>query len=426
MDVRLAAPPKPRRRKRWLILGAILVLAAGGTIAWQFAGPAIQLHRAEQALSRSDLLDAKSRLDRLRERRPTDERVLFLSAQVARRTADCAEAERLLTEYERQFGPTPESEFEWTLLGVQQADFAGQEESLRARIEREPAEAIVILEALAKGYDAAFRYPDALAALSKLAVAEPDNVPALILSGLVLDRQRQAEPAERALRRAVELAPDNASASAALADVLNRHGRTREAIHFYERALLARPNDATLTIGLTRALADNADLAGAERRLDDLLALNPKHADALVERGRLAIRRKQFVAADTFLSRAVQVAPWHRECQTLRLIALKQLNQPDDVAACETRIAALRAEDGLAGRLRIRARDSVLDAAVRWELWQWAVRNGQPEEGIAWLAEILRAEPNHAKAHAAFAEHFDRLGQPRRAAQHRTAAGGTS
>ena len=52
-------------------------------------------------------------------------------------------------------------------------------------------------------------------------------------------------------------------------------------------------------------------------------------------------------------------------------------------------------------------------------LREWAVRNGQPEEEVAWLSEILRDQPRHHAAHAAFADYFDRAGQPRRTALHR-------
>ena len=44
-------------------------------------------------------------------------------------------------------------------------------------------------------------------------------------------------------------------------------------------------------------------------------------------------------------------------------------------------------------------------------------------EGFAWLTEILRAAPKDARANAALADHFERAGQPRRAALHRVAAG---
>jgi Tfp pilus assembly protein PilF len=97
------------------------------------------------------------------------------------------------------------------------------------------------------------------------------------------------------------------------------------------------------------------------------------------------------------------------------------LGRGDAAVKCESRIAEHAREDGIGGKLKLRARDAPRDTEVRMELWDWSVRNGQTAEGVAWLAEILRADPKHRAAHAAFAENFDRAGQPRRARQHRDA-----
>jgi hypothetical protein len=102
--------------------------------------------------------------------------------------------------------------------------------------------------------------------------------------------------------------------------------------------------------------------------------------------------------------------------------AMKELRRTQDVVIFETLLASLIAEDGIGGRLKLRARDNPGDVAVRWELWQWSKKNGLIGEGIAWLTEVLRAEPKHPGAHAALAEYFEKAGQPRRAAQHRDMA----
>src|SRR5919197_1265359 len=161
---------------------------------------------------------------------------------------------------------------ERALLGAQQGDFAGEEDRLRSAVDRNHPDAVVILEALAKGYDAAYRWPDAVAALGKLLELDPDHVPARLLRGTIADRLRRPEPAEEDFRRAVDLAPESAAAHVALAGLLTHRGQTREAIAHYELALRSRPADPVARIGLARALADNADPAGAERQLDEVLA----------------------------------------------------------------------------------------------------------------------------------------------------------
>jgi tetratricopeptide (TPR) repeat protein len=416
-----------RRLLPWVVGGLTLAglgVGVGVGVAGRTDSPEAELREAEQAYRRYDFAAARAHLGRCLARRPDDDRALFLAAQAARRADACADAEQALMAFERKFGPTAASRLEWALLGAQQGDFADEEGHLLSDIDHDQPDAPEALEALAKGYDAAYRWPDALALLDRLLDRVPDHVPALLVRGTIRDRLRQADGAEADLRRAAELAPENAAARVALAGLLNRLGRTREAIAQYESARRSRPTDPATLLGLARAFADAADLDEAESRLDELLAADPDSADGLVERGRLALRRGRPAEAEPFLARAVQAAPERRDGQELYLAALKDQGRTEAVSQGEARLAELRAEDALGGRLKLRAHDAPGDVGVRWDLWQWSRRNGQGEEGFAWLTEILRIDPHNAQAHAALADYFDQAGQPQRAAKHRAAAAG--
>ncbi len=404
-------------RRRWFVVCTVatLVLAGLGVgIAWRVVWPAAILQAAA----------ARAHLDRYLARWPGDEQALLLAARAARRSDACADAERFLTEYEQVFQSTDASRLEWTMLGAQQGDLTGEEDRLQSHVARNHPDTAAILEALAKGYAVAYRRQEAILTLNGLLDRSPGHVPALLLRGKVFDSLRRADEAEADFRRAVEHAPENATAHAALAGFLTRQGHTREALYHYELAQRSRPSDPATLLGLARALTDAAEPDEAERRLDELLAADPDHVDGLVERGRLALRRGRFAEAEPFLARADRVAPWHRDGQQLYLIVLKELGRSDAASQCEVRIAKLKAEDGISGPLKLRARNSPGDTDVRWDLCQWSMANGDREEGLTWLTEILRSAPQHAAAHAALAEYFDRAGQPRRAALHRAPAAG--
>jgi tetratricopeptide (TPR) repeat protein len=208
-----------------------------------------------------------------------------------------------------------------------------------------------------------------------------------------------------------------------LAGLLTTRGQTCEAIYHYELAAHYRPGDSAILLGLARAYADAAQLDDAERMLDDLLSAEPDSTDALVERGRLTLRRGRLADAEPFLKRAVDLAPWHRDAQRLYLIALKETGQTEPAQKCEARLAELKSEDAEGGRLKLRARDMPGDVTVRWEMWLWCARNGQLKEGISWLMKTVRIEPPHPQAQAALADYFETAGQPRRAALHRALAG---
>jgi tetratricopeptide (TPR) repeat protein len=407
-----------------LVLGGVgaFLLVGLAALGYFFLWPALVIGAAEDDLRRHDPAAARARLDRYLARHPGDAHALFLAAQAARRADAFADAERFLTAFEEVSGPTDAFKQEWVLLGAQQGDFAGQEQRLRTDAGRNSPDTPAVLEALAKGYTAAFRWPDALAALDRLLTLEPDHAVGLTVRGTIADRLRRPDDAEKDFRRAVELTPDNPAARLALADHLTRRGHTREAVQNYELVLQARPGDRAALLGLARALFDASDLDGVQRRLDELLTANPGHADALADRGRLELRRERPADAEPFLRKAITAAPWHRDAHRLLLLALRELKRTEDAARCEVRLAELTAEDGVLGRLKVRARDNPGDVAVRWELWQWSQKAGLIAEGIAWLTEVLRAEPRHPGAHAALADYFEAAGQPRRAAQHRDLA----
>jgi tetratricopeptide (TPR) repeat protein len=404
-----------------MMMATVAGLAVAGLVAsmaWRFLGPAETLASAEEALAQHDLAAARSHLDRYRARWPNDPQALFLAAKAARRSDRCADAERFLTAFEQRFGPTDASRLEWALLGAQQGDFAGEEKRLQMAVSQDHLDALEIAEALAKGYAVSYRSRQALKTLDWLIERDPSHVPALLLRGTILDHLHRSDAAAADLRRAVECAPQDAAAHTALADVLNHLGHTREAIYHYELAQHFRTPNATTLLGLARAFSDASQLADAERRLDELLAADPDCTDGLVERGRVALRQGRPAEAEPFLARAVRVAPWHRDGQQLYLVVLKELGRREAASQCEARLAELRAEDAIGGRLKLRAL-TTSGASVRWDLRQWSMRNGQDEEGFAWLTEVLLFDPGHVQANAALADFFERAGQSRRAALHR-------
>ncbi|HUR53930.1 MAG TPA: hypothetical protein VMZ71_07350 [Gemmataceae bacterium] len=389
---------------------------------WKLSGnrttATTELEAAEATLRRNDPVAARTRLDLILTATPDNPQALLLAAKAARRCDDYAAGERHLTAFERTAGASDASRLEWTLLGVQQADFGDDEERLRVMLGRQHPDESGILEALAKGLAAAHRWPEVMAVLDRLLKRDPDHVPGLVSRAVVAERFRRHEAAEEDLRQAVGVAPENALAHAALAGHLNHRGLTREAIHHYERALQLRPTDHGARIGFARALTDAAKLTDADRHL----TTSTDDPACLVERGRVLLRLNRTADAEVQLEKATRVAPWHRDAHKLRLLAAKELRRAEVVKQCEAKIAELTLEDAVLGKLTLKARDTPGDAAVRMTLWEWAKRNGQPEEEVAWLAEILRDSPKHPAAHAAFADYFDRTGQPRRAALHRAAA----
>jgi Tfp pilus assembly protein PilF len=407
----------------------VALIALAIVVAWYLVWPAEQLAWARRAVRHHDYATARSRLNRYLLHWPGDGNALLLAARSAWQSGDYADAERFIIAFKQPPGLTGPGRLEWALLGACQGDFAENELWLRSLAEREDAETSAILEALALGYQRAFRWQDAQIALNQLIEREPTYAALYVQRGAIRRRvggPYEAEKAEMEFRHALELAPDNADAHAKLAGALLDQGFVREAIKEYRIVLNVTPTNPAALLGEARALSDDARLPDAERRLELLLAAHPDHADALVERGRIALRRGNFGAAEAYLARAVQAAPWHRAGNRLYLASLKEQGLSEAAARCETRLRELRAEDAAGARLQRNAQNSSGDIGGQWQLYQWLVRNGESEQAFACLLGIVSHDSRHGPAQAALAEHFEKTRQPLRAADHRALAGNRS
>ncbi len=184
------------------------------------------------------------------------------------------------------------------------------------------------------------------------------------------------------------------------------------------------PHNPAVLLGLARCRFESHELEQAEILLDHLLAVQPNHVAALVERARLALCRGQEADADVKLSRAATLAPWHREAHQLLHRCLEARRESARAEKCQTQLRELEASDRQAGRLSLRYRHQPRDAGVHFDVAMWTLRNGREAEGVRWLFATLLIDPRHEQTHAALADYFERAGQPRRSAEHRSLANG--
>src|SRR5207248_10468621 len=157
---------------------------------------------------------------------------------------------------------------------------------LQSLVDAEHPASSLILEALAKGFLNVSRGSDMLICLNLLLKREPRNAQALLLRAKGWEGLHQPERALEDYDRAVQLLPSAPEGHLGLAESLERMGRSREAVAHYEVVRSQQPNNPTLLLGLARCRFDANELSQAEELLDTLLAVQPYHIAALVERGR--------------------------------------------------------------------------------------------------------------------------------------------
>ncbi len=395
------------------------------------------LHAAQEGLDRDDLDDARRNIDyclKLRLDAPT---VLLLAARIARLHDAPNDAEQYLVKLEELHTTTAESLLERRLLSAQQGDLEPVLEALRSQLAQSAPDdrvALLILEALAKGFMERGVWPEAIAYANGLCPtpSQPrvESARHLCLRGMIWEKiAQQAEPhvaEQHALAdfaRAVELDPKQIDARLHLAGILYQAGRAAEAAAHFECVRGCRPDSAAALLGLAKCRIALAQLDAADQLLETLVTRYPDDWEGLLERGRQAFHHGQFVQAEAWLRRAVAAAPPYA-AEPFRLLRYVLLAQKMDTPARHVQEQEERVE---AANLRVemlimKASKPGVEAALCFEIGKSQTELGRPHAGSTWCLSALQIDPHYAPAHRALADCFDRLGQKSRAARHLQAA----
>src|SRR5262249_39674781 len=144
-------------------------------------------------------------------------------------------------------------------------------------------EAVLVLEALAKGYANRYRHGQVLVCLNILLDREPRHPQALLMRARAWeDRAAHGEKernhdALRDFERAVELSP-TFEARLGVAGALYRVGRPYDALNEYEQLRQLQPTHAEVLLGLARCRHSLHEVDEARRLLDELLDAQPNAA----------------------------------------------------------------------------------------------------------------------------------------------------
>lgn len=400
-----------------LLLGLGLILAGGGLLFW-YLRPDPHLAAAEQALARHDYAAAYALVEDSLARRPDDPRLLLLAGRTARRAERFEQAAKHLNAYRRLKGENPSLTLEWSLLRLQQGD-GSVEAYLRKRAEGGGPDALLIWEILSQYYLDGYRLFEARDCLDRYLEQRPDDVFALLGRGVIWERLLHFPEAVRDYRRAVQAEPDNELARFRLAENLTITGPSEEAAEQYEWLRRRRTEDAAVQLGLARAWRQMGRIEEARQLLDNILRRHPQRAAALTERGRLDREAGQLQQAADWLRRAVDLAPHDREALYNLWLCLKECGPEEEARQCYKRFERADADLKRLGFLAKEVLRQPRDPALRSEGGLLFLRNHQEEEGVRWLLQALRLDPEYRPAHQALADYYQRKGKPELATRHR-------
>jgi predicted Zn-dependent protease len=414
------------RRRPLLALATALALGLLGLGAhqagWYWYA---ESHRraAERALARYEWDEAQEHLAACLRARPRSAPFHFQMARAARRAGRYGRAAEHLEACERLAGVTAATALEWAMLRAAQGELADNERYLQGQADRGPPEGPLALEALAQGYIRAYRLGNARDCLDRLLQREPEHVRALLWRGALRQSAQDDAGAEADFRRAVEALPDHAGARCRLGELLLRQARAKEALRQYEH-LRPRPggDQPAVLLGLARSHRQLGATDAARQALDELLARQPDHAEALLERGRLALADEPPAESERWLRRAVTASPFSAPANWALAQSLRRQGKGDEARQYEAaHDGAVRDRKRLEEAL-VRVGKAPADPAPRREAGLICLRTGKEREGLRWLFSALAQAPRDGPTHAALADYYAQAGQPGLAAKHRRLA----
>ena len=389
---------------------ALLTLGVLAYLVFWYVGIEGHLKAAEQALARHDYEEARQHLDKYLATWPRDARANFLAAQTARRLRRYADAgEHLRVCRERGWDPEALA-IEWRLAALQRGE-AEAEPELRARAEFGDQYSLTILEVLIQFYIDTYRLHRALECLNRYLEQRPDDLHALLGRAFVWERFLYFADALQDYRRAVQHHPDNDAARLKLARALLTAGTPQEALEHFQHLQARHPDWPAVRLGIAQSRRRLGQNDEARRLLDELLAERHEDADALVERGQLALDEGELTRAETWLRQAVQLAPHDRQANYVLHRCLLRQGKKKAAEVYRTRFERIETNLKRLERLTRAVMKSPNDAALRCQVGLLFLENGEEREGVRWLTQALRLDPTCQEARRALADHARRPGE---------------
>jgi tetratricopeptide (TPR) repeat protein len=398
-------------------LGALVSMVYPHAKAWY------HLRAARLALKQYHNPEAIEHLQICLKTWPNDADALLLAARIARRAGNYVEADIALSKYEAQRGVDEAAEIERVLLRAENGDVDRAAAFCKRWIEQGHRDAPFIFEAMAHAYLHTYRLPDVRLLLQRWRQDQPGNPQVDYVEGELHDCEGVSEAAVASYQRVLQLDPEHDDARFKLtAALMEQRGFAQMEPHL-EHLLRRQPDNLQVVVRLAVCRAFLGRVEEAVRLLDDVLARDPDFAPALAERGRIALERGEYPAAEKMLRKAVEGNPSDHASGFRLVQCLQQSGKVDEAQKQEQQLKQLEADlkriDEIANRSMA---ETPYDPALHCELGTILLRCGFVEPGLHWLNTALSRDPRCSAAHQALAQYYKRIGASEQAEHHRRLA----
>lgn len=410
-----------------MVLGALGIAALVG---WQDRkptredGPGYHWQQALQALQADDLPLAKTHLAQCLEVWPIHAEAHFLLARACRRTDDPSSWQAHLRRAEVLGWDKDSVHFERDLMQAQRGNLRQVEEGLLAELASPSPEGEIAFEALAKGYLKTHQLDALLALTRQWMERSPDHWQPRLFRGRVFQLGHSTDAAIAEYRQVLELKPDQLDARRELADVLMMNAEYQKALEEFQTYLPRRPDDPDAQVGLANCQFSLGQFEAARATLAALFAKHKEHAAGYFVRAKVELALNQPNEALHWLRRAEVLAPHEPDITYNLVLALRRVGQQEEAKKYEQQLQAIRRQFDRLDDLKKQILSNPRSAALRQQAGAVALDLGRNEEAMHWLESALQLEPNHGPTHKLLAEYYEKVGDRRRAADHRRQAEG--
>ena len=205
-----------------------------------------------------------------------------------------------------------------------------------------------------------------------------------------------------------------------LAEILVQTNKPAEALQHVEILRQHQPDNPAVLVCYARCRRLQGELQNAAKLLDDLLTRNPRDAQALSERGLLALESHQPAEAGRWLRRAADLDPSNRALIYNLYHCLERLGKKEEAKKVFARLQDTAAELKRMDQLTQEVMKKPHNPSLRYEVGMIFLRNGFTQDGLHWLGTALKEDPRHRPTHEALAYYFQRQGEREQAAYHRS------
>lgn len=399
---------------------SILLFTAFG-LRW-FAWSAY--NSAERDLAADRPVEAAKRLEFVRTILWRSPEAHLLSARAARLIGDLPGAEQYLNRTIELVGRTERIQLEFLLLRVQTGEVDQLSGVLFDLVEKNHPETAIILESLARAYLVKLRYMPAYSCLSYWIERQPELAKPYQWRGWVLERLDNAPAARKDYDRALEIDPDLVPVRLRIAEMYLEDKQAPKALPHLEHCLHIAPRDAHVQARLGACQFLLGQFEPARRNMEAALIHLPNDPALLVALAELELQEGRNPEAETYLHRVLATDPSDTEAlyKLASLLGLEGRSEESAKVMAEyDRKKALvdRTNDLLQAIAKSKA-PSADDSA---EVGRALLEIGREKLGIYWLEKAIESNPGHIVAHGALARHYEKTGDPARAAEHRRLSG---